>query len=103
MRQVYKYCHLQKKVVEADEAVSQSQLANIKHGYIPDEMPATKHPVTGEYFTSKAKFREVTRSRGYEEVGTAYENGYEPERHHREELRERTEALKREYKERLRS
>ncbi len=55
-----------------------SKPANISHGFIQDEMEPTKHPLTGEYYTSKAKFREVTKAHGYEEVGTAYENGYEP-------------------------
>jgi hypothetical protein len=52
--------------------------ANIKHGFINDEMAAVKHPIDGKYYTSKAKFRYVTKAHGYEEVGTAYENGYEP-------------------------
>jgi hypothetical protein len=51
----------------------------VPYHIIQDEMPPTKHPITGEMFTSKAQFREVTRAHGYDEVGTAYENGYEPE------------------------
>lgn len=34
-----------------------------------DEMPATRHMATGEYFTSKAKFRQRTRDTGCVEVG----------------------------------
>lgn len=41
-------------------------------------MPLTKHPVTGEYYNSKSAFRAVTKAHGYEEVGTAYEKGYDP-------------------------
>lgn len=37
---------------------------------IRDEMPATRHMATGEYFTSKAKFRQQTRASGCIEVGT---------------------------------
>jgi hypothetical protein len=36
---------------------------------IGDEMPATRHMATGEYFTSKAKFRQRTRETGNIEVG----------------------------------
>jgi len=45
---------------------------------INDEMPPTKHPITGEYFTSKAKFRAVNKRLGYEEVGNSYQNGVDP-------------------------
>lgn len=34
-----------------------------------DEMPPTVHPVTGEVFTSKKKFRAATKATGYEEIG----------------------------------
>lgn len=36
---------------------------------IRDEMPATRHMATGEYFTSKAKFRQQTRASGCVEAG----------------------------------
>ena len=36
---------------------------------ISDTMEPTKHMATGEYFTSKAKFREQTRRSGCVEVG----------------------------------
>jgi hypothetical protein len=36
---------------------------------ISDNMEPTKHMATGEYFTSKAKFREQTRRSGCIEVG----------------------------------
>lgn len=35
--------------------------------YIQDEMEALKHPATGEYYTSKSKFRAKTRELGLEE------------------------------------
>lgn len=36
---------------------------------ITDDMPALKHMANGKFYTSKARFREVTRQLGYEEVG----------------------------------
>jgi len=36
---------------------------------ISDEMEATRHMATGEYLTSKAKFRRATRDAGCVEVG----------------------------------
>ena len=36
---------------------------------ISDEMPETRHMASGEYFTSKAKFRQATRAAGCVEVG----------------------------------
>lgn len=51
-----------------------------KGNFIFDEMEPTKHPLNGRYYTSKKAFRAVTKARGYEEVGTAYEHGYDPEK-----------------------
>lgn len=78
-RGLFKYCKIQQKVVPIDEVLEEVH-ANVAHGYIPDEMQAVKHPIDGKYYTSKAKFRAVTRAHGYEEVGTAYDNGYDPEK-----------------------
>lgn len=75
--QRYQYCKIQKKVVPIDQVIREE--GKLFH-FINDEMPATKHPITGEYFTSKSKFRAVTKAHGAEEVGTAYDNGYNPER-----------------------
>lgn len=36
---------------------------------INDEMPSTVHPATGQRFTSKKRFREMTRAAGCVEVG----------------------------------
>jgi hypothetical protein len=36
---------------------------------IADEMPATQHMADGAYYTSKRKFRAVTRAHGCVEVG----------------------------------
>lgn len=84
MGQLFKYCQIQKKVVPIDEVLIPVS-ANIAHGYIGDEMEPTKHPCDKKYYTSKAKFRAVTKAYGKEEVGTAYENGYEPEKEQKRE------------------
>lgn len=76
-RGYYKYCPIAQKVVPINEA--RSNAATGKIHLINDEMPATKHPIDKKHYTSKAKFREVTRAHGYEEVGTAYEKGYDPQ------------------------
>jgi hypothetical protein len=36
---------------------------------IADEMPATQHMADGKFYTSKRKFRAVTRAQGFIEVG----------------------------------
>lgn len=48
--QRYQYCKIQKKVVPIEQVVREE--GKLFH-FINDEMPATKHPITGEYFTSK--------------------------------------------------
>jgi hypothetical protein len=58
--------------------VSGEEQPQAKGQIINSEMPPTKHPITGEYYTSKTKFRAVTKAHGCEEVGTAYDNGWTP-------------------------
>lgn len=79
---IYQWCPVQQAVVERSQVLIPLP-ANVAHGFIQDEMAATKHPIDGRYYTSKAKFRAVTNAHGYEEIGTAYENGYDPEVHHK--------------------
>lgn len=108
-RQVFMWSESAQKVLPIEEARALDShkkelgLANIKHGYVPDEMPPTKHPIDGRYYTSKAKFRAVTKAHGREEVGTAYENGYDPSVHLRDRDRESKELFKRELIERMNS
>lgn len=90
----YGYCSVQKKVVPVDQIQRETKALDL---YIQDEMPPTRHPVTGEVFTSKAKFREVTRALGFEEVGNDYDNGYEPER----KLERETQAFRQKFKQHL--
>lgn len=62
---------------------------NVAHGYIPDEMPPTRNPLNPrEIFTSKSKLRERYREAGAEEIGTAYDNGYRPEKIREERTKE---------------
>jgi hypothetical protein len=76
-RKLYQYCNIQKKVVPIEE-VQVEVPATVAHKLINDEMPATLHPIDQKYYTSKSRFRAVTKAHGYEEVGTAYDNGYDP-------------------------
>lgn len=75
---VYQYCEVQKKVVPRDEVMVRLP-ANVAHNFLNDDMPPTRHPITGDYYTSKARFRDVTRAHGCDEVGNEYEKGYDPE------------------------
>jgi hypothetical protein len=96
----YKYSKALKRVVPIEEArAADAQLAAVNHGFIQDEMPATKHPLDGKYYTSKAKFRAATKALGGVEVGTAYENGYDPEK---EQEREANKTLREAIHERFR-
>ena len=95
-----KWCKVQQKMVKAgDELVE--VLASVAHGFIQDEMKATLHPVDGKYYTSQSKFRAVTKAHGYEEVGTAYENGYEPEKEADEAIRQHSKNVFNEVIERM--
>lgn len=80
MTKYFQFCPHQNKVVPVEEVV-RTVPATVAHGYIPDEMPPTRNPLNPkEIFTSKSKLREVYKAAGVVEVGTAYENGYKPER-----------------------
>ncbi len=45
------------------------RLPNVAPYVISDTMDHTWHPVTGQMIDSKAKFRQITRSAGCDEVG----------------------------------
>lgn len=64
-RTVYIYDNEQKKVVP----VSEVRYAEPKVHVITDEMPASKHPCNGLYYTSKSAFRQTTRQHGCVELG----------------------------------
>ena len=65
-----------------------------RDNYPQDEMPPTRSPLTGKYYTSKAALRAEYKSHGAEEVGTAYENGYEPEQKRQRETSDFVRSLK---------
>lgn len=73
------------------------------HHFILDDMPPTKHPVDGKYYTSKAKFRATTRAHGYVEIGDAYDRGYSPEKEYERDFKESMKRLKEEIRTRYRS
>lgn len=47
---------------------------------ISDEIPPTRSPISGKIYTSSTRLREEYKAHGAEEIGTAYDNGYTPER-----------------------
>lgn len=96
MGQAYQYCKIQKKVVPIEEVMREAAAST---QFIFDDMPPTKHPIDGHYYTSKKQFRAITKAHGYEEVGTAYDHGFEPGERER---RDQHEANKRRIKEELR-
>lgn len=66
-RERYVYDREQRRLVPIGEYQGQeSSLSKIT--IIGDEMPETWHPCDGRYYTSKKKFRTVTRANGCEEV-----------------------------------
>ena len=79
MRTRFQWCPIQQKVVPTEEVMVIVPTSS-SPTFINDEMPPTKHPIDGQLYTSKAKFRAITRAHGFDEVGNEYEKGYEPER-----------------------
>lgn len=104
----FKYCKATKTVLPINEARAldaereeNNRLASVSHGFIQDEMKPTKHPIDGKYYTSQAKFRAVTKAHGCEEIGTAYENGYDPSKEAEREFKAYVNGVNREWKQRL--
>lgn len=60
--------------LSAKNNFSSDEMVGVKHPGLPRD-----HPMYGKKITSKTKFRELTKSMGYEEVGTAFEKGYDPQ------------------------
>lgn len=98
-RAVYKWCPVQKKVVPADEVMVEIP-ANVAHRYISDDMPPTRSPLDGKYYTSKSKLRETYRAAGVYEVGNDFEH-YEPEKEQQREERELLSRVRAEFRERI--
>jgi hypothetical protein len=103
----FKLCKATGTVLPIDEArrldgAAESRThANKAHGIISsDIMEPTKHPIDGKYYTSPSKFREVTKAHGYDEIGTAYENGYNPEAQAEREFKQHQQEINKEWKQR---
>lgn len=75
MRKIYKWDSDSQKLVELGDCQ-----IKIRTYIYTDEMEPTRHPCDGKKYTSKARFREVTRAHGCVEVGNEYKNGYCPEK-----------------------
>ena len=59
------------KLVEKHLAGPKESLGTGKlRGIISDEMPETRHMADGQYYTSKAKFRQATKAAGCVEIGS---------------------------------
>src|SRR5712671_7551980 len=57
------------KLVDKNKAGPKNEKLGTASYVISDEMEATRHMATGEYLTSKSKFRQATRAAGCVEVG----------------------------------
>jgi hypothetical protein len=71
---------LGEKVFGKDDPFNDADYSRTNRNVINDEMPPTRSPITGKIYTSKAALRAEYKAYGATEVGTAYENGYSPER-----------------------
>ncbi len=104
----FKFCKATQTVLPISEARAldaelehNNKSANVSHGIISNDIiEPTKHPIDGKYYTSQSKFREVTKAHGYDEVGTAYENGYDPEAIAEKEYDNHVKEINREWKQR---
>lgn len=64
------YVYRNGKLVDRNKAGPKNEKLGTASFVISDEMEATRHMATGEYLTSKAKFRQATRAAGCIEIGT---------------------------------
>lgn len=71
---------LGEKVFGKDDPFNDADLSYCNRNIITDEMAPTRSPITGKYYTSKTALRAEYKAHGAIEVGTAYENGYSPEK-----------------------
>ena len=63
------YVYRNGKLVDKNHAPSRNSKLTKTLGCISDEMVETRHMADGNYYTSKAKFRQATRDAGCIEVG----------------------------------
>jgi len=95
-RGMWKWDKATKKLVSITNPSNLTIHAEAAHGFIQDEMPATKHPIDGKYYTSKSKFRTVTREAGAVEIGDSYEKSVDDPSFY-----ERKSEVSKEYKEKV--
>lgn len=98
---LFQWCPIQQKVVPAEDVMVRVH-ANAKHMFINDEMPPTRNPLNPkEIYTSKSKLRAAYKAAGAIEVGTEFDNGYNPDRHAESRERQIVANFMRQVKERL--
>ena len=100
----YQYCFVQQKVVPQNEVIQgryAQQGVKASDLFTTDEMPPTKSPITGKYYTSKSQLRAEYKSRVYVEIGNEYDNGYTPERETERGMKQLFKNMKQNFKERL--
>lgn len=68
------------KIFGEDDPFNDPDYARNNRNVINDEMPVTRSPITGKFYTSKAALRAEYKAYGATEIGTAYDNGYSPEK-----------------------
>lgn len=96
---IYKYCETQKKVVPIDQVVRQSRAIDYMTS---DEMEPTRNPLNSkEIYTSRSKLRRAYRAAGAEEIGDAYDRGYNPEKVQQERQTQLVRQIKHSIAERL--
>jgi hypothetical protein len=94
---------LGEKVFGEDDPFNDADYRHNNRNIINDEMPPTRSPITGKMYTSKAALRAEYKAHGATEVGTAYDNGYEPERRERQREDDLAKRLKSQIEERYRN
>lgn len=75
-----RFGELGEKVFGKDDPFNNSTSDFNNRNIVSDEMPPTRSPISGKYYTSKTALRAEYKAHGAEEVGTAYDNGYAPEK-----------------------
>ena len=68
------------KVFGTDDPFNDADYSHNNRNIITDEMAPTRSPISGKMYTSKAALRAEYKAHGAIEVGTAYDNGYSPEK-----------------------
>ena len=70
---------LGEKIFGEEDIFEDKELSSLST-FSSDEIPPTRSPIDGTYFTSKRKLRAQYKAHGAVEFGTAFENGYDPQK-----------------------